>query len=493
MIQWLIRGMVYLGSLLMVYNIYGFVRFARYVKQLKSQNANNRLLYIPIGLLVCFLLGYLVVGFFGNPDIVMAGILFGGSIFVFVMYKLLTGVTQRIVENERLQAELMAAEESNRSKTNFLASMSHEMRTPLNAVIGLDAIIMQDGDLKPQMRERLKQIDASAHHLLDMINDVLEMNYIESGAMKLNESPFSPGDMLDLVNVLAQTLCGEKGLDYRHEVVGRLESTCVGDVLRLRQVVLSVITNAVKFTPEGGTVRFVTEQTAIDSAYCTLRFEISDTGVGIDPAFIPRLFESFAQEDATTTNRYGGSGLGLAITKRLIDMMHGDIAVSSEKGRGSTFVITVRLGVVPEAACGVQDGVQEEKNVLAGLHILIAEDIDINADMLADLLELEDITTQRAKNGQVAVDLFSQSPPGHFDAILMDLRMPVMDGLDAARAIRALPRDDAKTIPIVALTANAFEEDVRQSLDAGMDAHLPKPVDTDQLYDTLRRLLAKHG
>ena len=208
MIQWLIRGMVYLGSLLMVYNIYGFVRFARYVKRLKSWNANNSLLYIPIGLLVCFLLGYLVVGFFGKPDLVMAGILFGGSIFVFVMYKLLTGVTQRIVDNERLQAELMAAEESNRSKTSFLATMSHEMRTPLNAVIGLDAIALQDETLKPETRERLRQIDASAHHLLDMINDVLDMNYIESGTMTLNAEPFSPRDMLDLVNVLAQTLCG---------------------------------------------------------------------------------------------------------------------------------------------------------------------------------------------------------------------------------------------------------------------------------------------
>ena len=493
MIQWLIRGMVYLGSLLMVYNIYGFVRFARYVKRLKSWNANNSLLYIPIGLLVCFLLGYLVVGFFGKPDLVMAGILFGGSIFVFVMYKLLTGVTQRIVDNERLQAELMAAEESNRSKTSFLATMSHEMRTPLNAVIGLDAIALQDETLKPETRERLRQIDASAHHLLDMINDVLDMNYIESGTMTLNVEPFSPRDMLDLVNVLAQTLCGEKGLDYRHEIVGDIEDACVGDVLRLRQVLMSVITNAVKFTPEGGAVSFVTEQTERDGERCTLRFTISDTGIGIDPAFIPRLYDSFAQEDATTTNRFGGSGLGLAITKKLVEMMDGDISVTSEKGKGSVFVITVRLKTVAEAADGAPVGAPEEKRSLAGLHMLIVEDIDINADILADLLELEEITTQRAKDGQMAVDLFSRSPSGHFDAILMDLRMPVMDGLDAARTIRALPREDAKTVPIVALTANAFEADARQSLEAGMNAHLSKPVDTDQLCDTLRQLLAERG
>ena len=491
MIQWIIRGMVYLGSLLMVCNIVCFVRFARYVKTLKSWKEGDGLLYLPIALLICFLLGYLAVGFIGKPDLIMAGILFGGSVFVFVMYKLLSGITQRIVENEQLEAELRAAEASSRSKTSFLATMSHEMRTPLNAVIGLDAIVLQDDSLKPQTRDRLEKIDASAHHLLDMINDVLDMNYIESGDMTLNEAPFSLGDLLDLVNVLTQTLCGEKGLDYRHEVTGELDRACVGDALRLRQVLLSILANAVKFTPKGGSIRFVTEQLGHEGDRCVLRFTVSDTGIGIDESFIPKLFESFSQEDATTTNRYGGSGLGLAITKKLVDMMGGDITVSSVKGKGSTFAVTVRLGVVEAAAEAALDAGQSGEKSLAGLHMLIVEDIDLNADMLADLLELEDITTQRAENGKIAVDMFTENPPGHFDAILMDLRMPVMDGLEAARAIRALPRPDAKTIPIIALTANAFEDDVRHSMEAGMDAHLPKPVDTDQLYGTLRELLSR--
>ena len=490
MIKYLTLAMVFLGSLLMVYNIRGFVRFARYVKKLDSWQANDRILYIPIVLLVCFLLGYLAVGFIGKPDLIMAGILFGGSVFVFVMYKLLSGITQRIVENEQLQVELRAAEASNRSKTNFLATISHEMRTPLNAVIGLDAIALQDDSLKPQTRDRLEKIDASAHHLLDMINDVLDMNYIESGDMTLNEAPFSLNDLLDLVNVLTQTLCGEKGLEYQHEVVGELDRACVGDALRLRQVLLSILANAVKFTPEGGSIRFVTEQLGHEGDRCVLRFTVSDTGIGIDESFIPKLFESFSQEDATTTNRYGGSGLGLAITKKLVDMMGGDIAVSSVKGKGSTFAVTVRLGVV-EAAEWTPEASEAGESSLAGLHMLIVEDIDLNADMLADLLELEDITTQRAENGKVAVDMFSQNPPGHFDAILMDLRMPVMDGLAAARAIRALPQPDAKTVPIIALTANAFEDDVRHSLEAGMDAHLPKPVDTGLLFGTLRELLSR--
>ena len=488
MIKWLILGMVYLGSLLMVYNIYGFVRFARYVKKLESWKEKDRILYIPIVLLVCFLLGYLAVGLFGKPDLIVAGILFGGSVFVFVIYKLLSGIIRRIVESERLEAKLIASEESNRAKSNFLSTMSHEMRTPLNAVIGLNVLALQDEALSPQTRDRLEKVQISAHHLLDMINDVLDMNHIESGEVVLKAEPFAPADLLNLVNVLARLLCEEKGLEYRHEVVGELEAQCVGDSLRLRQVLLSILSNAVKFTPEGGRVCFVTTQLPREGDRCVLRFTISDTGVGIDESFMPRLFDSFAQEDATATNRYGGSGLGLAITKKLVEMMDGNIAVESRKGEGSTFTVTVRLGTMETVQAETSDA--GEKPSLAGRHMLIVEDIDLNADLLADLLELEDITTERAENGRAAVDAFARAPQGHFDAILMDLRMPVMDGLEAARAIRALPRPDAGTVPIIALTANAFEEDVRQSLDAGMNAHLSKPVDTDLLCDTLRRLVA---
>ena len=490
MVQWLIRGMVFLGSLLMVYNIYGFVRFARYVKKLDSWNANDRILYVPIILLVGFLLGYLAVGLFGKPDMIMAGILFGGSVFVFVVYKLLNGITQRIVEREHLEAELMAAEESNQAKSRFMATMSHEMRTPLNAVIGLNELALKDDSLTPQTRDRLEKVEISAHHLLDMINDILDMNHIESGEMVLKAEAFSPADLLNLVNVLARMMCEEKGVVYRHEVVGELEGACIGDSLRLRQVLLSILSNASKYTPEGGSVRFVAEQLPREGDRCVLRFTVSDTGVGIDEAFMPKLFDSFAQEDANAINRSTGSGIGLAITKRLVEMMDGDIAVASRKGEGSTFTVTVRLGAVDVAEASEATGEALEDRSLAGKHMLIVEDVDLNADLLADLLELEDVTSERAENGRVAVDAFSQAPPGHFDAILMDLRMPVMDGLEATRAIRALPREDAKAVPIVALTANAFEEDVRQSLDAGMNAHLAKPVDTDQLYDTLRALVA---
>ena len=498
MIQVMTYATVYLGSILMVYNIYSFIRFARYIRELKNWNSENRVLYIPIALLISFLLGYLAVGLWGKPDMIIAGILFGGSVFVFFMYKLLNNIVQKVIENEHLAAELSAAEEINRSKAGFLANMSHEMRTPMNVIIGQDEIMLRDENLSPQTRERLKKIDSSAHHLLALIDDVLSMNYIESGEMRLSMERFSLREALELVDTLAQSRCDEKHIAYRSTVVSGIKADCVGDSLRLRQVLVNVIGNAIKFTPEGGSVSLETEQVLEQDATCRLRFTVSDTGVGMDGNYIPRVFDAFSQEDSSATNRYGGSGLGLSITKKLIDMMGGVIAVTSEKGKGSTFVITLRLKTLPcpegvESQAPVGEAGQAPATAacnLAGRHIMIVEDMDLNAEMVADLLELEGMTSERAENGQVAVNMFLDAPIGRFDAILMDLRMPVMDGLNASRAIRALEREDAKTVPIIALTANTSEEDVRQSLEAGMNVHLPKPVDSDLLCDTLRSLMA---
>ena len=487
--QWIISGMVFAGSFLMVYNIYGFVRFARYVRGLKSWKQENSILNIPIVLLVFFLLGYLAVGLFGKPDLIMAGILFGGSIFVYIMYKLLSGITKRIVENEQLEAKLMAAEESSRAKTGFLASMSHEMRTPLNAIIGLDAILLQDEDLSPQIKDRLEKIEGSAKHLLSLINDVLDMSQIELEDLRLKKERFSLRRTLGLVCVLTHTRCEEKKITFHSEFGNIPEEDCIGDEARLEQILLNILGNAVKFTPEGGSVSFAAEQVSSENHLCTMRFKISDTGIGIDPEYLPHIFDSFSQEDVSTTNRYGGSGLGLAITKKLVNMMDGDITVTSERGKGSEFIVTLVLEVVDKQ--NDKAAAKAETASLNGRRVLIAEDIDLNAEMLADLLEMEGITSERAVNGKAADEMFYQHPSSYYDAILMDLRMPVMDGLDAARGIRAMDRPDAATIPIIALTANTAEEDVRNTMAAGMDAHLPKPVDIDTLYNTLGRLIAE--
>lgn len=261
------------------------------------------------------------------------------------------------------------------------------------------------------------------------------------------------------------------------------------DELRLKQVLINILGNAVKFTPAPGTVTAHVEREDDIDGVSTLRFTITDTGIGMDKAFLPKLFEAFSQEDVTATSRYGGSGLGMAITKNMVDLMGGRIEVDSEKGHGTTFTVHIPLRKADDAQIAPKREHVGKDFSLIGLRILIVEDMEMNADILADLLELEGASTEWAQNGQIAVDLFDQSEEGHFDAILMDMRMPVMDGTTAARTIRLLDRPDAATIPIIALTANAFEEDVKNCLQAGMDAHLSKPVDVDQLVELLGRML----
>ena len=492
MLNTVIYGMVFLGSALMVYNIYGYIRYARDIQQRKDWGRERSVLYLPILLLVMFLLGYLAVGILGQPTLIVSGILFGGSVYVFLMYHFLRRVTNRIQAKEQIQARLMAAEARDQAKTGFLSSMSHEMRTPMNAIIGLDTIALQDETLTPQTRARLEEIGASARHLLSLINDVLDMSQIESGQMVIRKEPFSLAEVLDLVNLLTQTQCDASGLEYHHEVTGDIGGRFIGDSLRVRQVLLSLLGNAVKYTPAPGTVTFTTAREDGDGGQCAMRFTVRDTGIGMDESFLPKLFSSFSQEDASSTNRFGGSGLGLAITKQLLDQMNSTIAVTSRKGAGSEFVVTI-----PLAPCDASDPAQGDAGAsphpadLSGRRVLIVEDVDLNAEIVADLLEMEDIESERAENGQAAIDRFSEHPAGYYDAILMDLRMPVMDGLNATRAIRALDRPDARTIPIIALTANALDEDIQNSLDAGMHAHMSKPVDAERLYEILGRLIPK--
>ena len=267
-----------------------------------------------------------------------------------------------------------------------------------------------------------------------------------------------------------------------------MEDYYVGDSLKLKQVLINILGNSVKFTDPPGEIRFSVAQTDATDDRASLRFTMEDNGIGMDSDYLPKLFDAFSQEDAGNTSRFSGSGLGMAITKIFVEMMGGEILVESEKGVGTTFVVLVSLGRVEETENPVEP-VQEqpaETEDLSGLHLLIVEDQELNAEVLTDLLELEGIGTEWAENGKRGIELFEQNEAGHFDAILMDIRMPVMDGLTAARAIRSLDRPDAATIPIIALSANAFEEDVRECLEAGMNRHLSKPVDIDLLMETLR-------
>ena len=400
--------------------------------------------------------------------------------------------TREAMEQTRALTEaLTRAEEANQAKTAFLSSMSHEIRTPMNAIIGLDNIALHDDSLSPATRSELEKIGSSARHLLALINDILDMSRIESGRMVLKDEIFSFREFLDQINIIVAGQCEDKGLLFvchAYNEDREQDEYFIGDALRLRQVIINILGNAVKFTDAPGTVTFIVEEKDPTEEGCTLRFTMQDTGVGMDESFLPKLFEPFSQEDDTTTNRYGGSGLGMAITRNMVDLMNGSIRVQSEKGKGTTFIVAIPLRKADHAPEADAPDLPEAQISVAGLHMLIAEDMEMNAEVLADLLELEDMTSEWAENGQRAVEMFAQSEPGHFDAILMDMRMPVMDGLAATREIRKLDRPDAKEIPIIALTANAFEEDVRHCLQAGMDAHLSKPVEIDLLKDTLARL-----
>ena len=476
------------GAALMVYNIIGFIRFSRSIKKQKTWDSGYAILYFPIVLLVMFLAGYIFVGVFGQPDIVMAGILFFGSVFVFIMYRMLIKVTGKIQETEKREAHIRVSEESSRVKASFLASISHELRTPMNVIMGLDSLALKNPDLQPETRDYLEKIGLSANHLLDLINNILDMNNLMSGSLEVKNEEFSLSDLLDQINSIVQVLCSEKNLEFHFASDENAGGYYIGDEMLLRQALLSILENAVKYTDEGS-VDFSVECVPGDGATSTVLFTVKDTGIGIDKDFLPKMFESFSREDDSATNRYGGTGLSLAVTKKVIGLMNGEITVESVKGEGSTFVISIPMA---HTSCQSSGGVNQADEVsLEGCRVLIVEDIPENAEIVQDLLELEGVETEHAENGQIALDMLGRSEPGYYDAVLMDLRMPVMDGLEATRRIRNMDRTDLKEIPILALTANAFESDVKASLEVGMNEHMAKPTDADSLYSSLKKYIGK--
>ena len=402
---------------------------------------------------------------------------------------------ETLAKNEALAEALELAESANNAKTAFLSNMSHEIRTPMNAIIGLDSIALRDPSISPQTRDELEKIGASAKHLLSLINDILDMSRIESGQIVLKNEEFSFSGMLEQINTMVSSQCADKGLDFECRVLGDVDDYYIGDDMKLKEVLINILSNAIKFTDAPGSVTLSIEKTASFGDQSTLRFRIKDTGIGMDAEYIPKIFEAFSQEDSSRKNKYGSTGLGMAITKSIVDMMNGSISVESEKGKGTEFTVAVTLRTSERKDDDIEESMSAADEPaaadLSGRRVLLAEDMEINAEILMDILEMEEMEADHAWNGREAVDMFTAAEPGTYAAVLMDIRMPEMDGLEAAEAIRALDRPDAKKIPIIALTANAFDEDVQRSLQAGMDAHLTKPVEPEVLYSTLEELIAK--
>ena len=415
-------------------------------------------------------------------------------VFIAVALLILFNIYSHVQKRERnTEVAKSVAEESNRAKSSFLSKMSHEIRTPLNAIIGLDNIALRDPDLTPKNRETFEKIGASATHLLGLINDILDISRIESGRVSVKTEEFLLKDLLEQVSIIINGQCQDKGLHFDCNTQSALRDYYVGDDMKIKQILINILGNSVKFTNAPGRVSLSVEEIPGPDGSTALRFTTNDTGIGMDKEFIPHIFESFSMENDGSTSKYGGTGLGMAITKNFIDMMQGTIDVESTKGVGTSFIVTVPVTaserVAAQNTAAAEVAHSEIAGILAGKNVLMAEDVDQNAEILADLLELEDIIPTRAINGENAVDLFKKSEEGFFDAILMDIRMPVMDGLEATRVIRALARSDAKTVPIIAMTANVFDEDIERSLESGMNAHLFKPIDPERMYEKLAEFI----
>ena len=405
------------------------------------------------------------------------------------------GMRRTLEQSQALSDALAVAEEASKAKTVFLSNMSHEIRTPMNAIIGINKIALSDPDISERTRDYLNQIEDSAEHLLKIINDILDMSRIESGRMTVKSEEFSLRKLLDQIDTIIGSQCKDKGLNYKSQVVGDVDRCFIGDGVKLEQIIINILGNSVKFTPPGGDVSFTAEQTNSYGGKSLLKFTMKDTGIGMDEEFLPRIFDSFSQEDSSSTNRYGSTGLGMAITKSMVDMLNGEISVTSKKGKGTQFVVSITLLDAKSAENANKQVTSENKDggeeavSLSGKRILLAEDIEVNARIMMKILDMKQLLAEHAENGKIAVEMFKDHPEGYYDAILMDMRMPEMDGIDATVAIRALDREDAKRIPIIAITANAFDEDVHRCLQAGMNAHLSKPVEPELIFSTLEKFL----
>ena len=483
----LIYLMLYLGSILMAYNIFQYVRFSRHVRKHGNWERERNLFHIPIVLLILFFLGYLSVTLFGQPDLVVASILFGGSIFVLIMLLLIRRAVDRIQENERLEAKLMAAEEASRAKTVFLSNMSHDIRTPLNAIIGYTTLARGEDVTAEQKNCYITKIENASHQLLDIVNDVLEMSRIESGKIELELHPTDLSACIQEAADLIKTQLEEKHIAFSAACEIK-HSWVLCDKSRLNRALMNLLCNAGKFTEENGTVSLSIHETAHDADTGSYEIRVMDTGIGMSPEFIDKLFLPFERERTSTVSKIQGTGLGMSITKSIIDMMGGRIKVTSQQGKGTEFVISLSLPIVEASESRQQ---KAEHADFSGVKVLLAEDNAINMEIATAILEQAGFKVEHAENGQMALDAVTASAPGDFQLILMDIQMPVMDGYTAAKSIRSLRDPDLAAIPIIAMSANAFAEDILAAKEAGMNGHIAKPIEIHTMMKTIADVLQK--
>ena len=392
---------------------------------------------------------------------------------------------------------LQTAENANKAKTDFLSNMSHDIRTPMNAIIGMTSLIRHDAGNKAKVIEYADKIDISSQHLLGIINDVLDMSKIEAGKTVFKYTDFSILDFITELNTIFHSQIDEKNQtltiikeNIRHEWVN-------GDQVHLMQIFSNLVSNAVKYTQEGGKIQFLVEECETKSSvYAKYRFLVSDNGMGMSADFKDTIFDAFTRAESSMTNKIQGTGLGMAITKNLVEAMGGTIDVESELGQGSCFEVLIDLRIAEDRFVSSAEQAEKDEpagNVLKGMRFLCAEDNELNAEILMELLKIEGAECTICENGKRVLEAFEQSAPGDYDMILMDVQMPVMNGYEATKAIRRSSHELAKTIPIIAMTANAFSEDIQHSLAAGMNAHVSKPVEMKVLEKTIRSIKSSGG
>ena len=428
-----------------------------------------------------------------NHISIICGLVAGAVLLLICLYTYYVYQKSKAEEQKQKQLLMNAAEEAdaaNKAKSAFLLSMSHDIRTPMNAIIGFTNIALHQNKVS-DIHDSLEKVQKSSNHLLSLLNDVLDFSRIESGKVTISPEPVDIIQLTDNVQAIMNGLLYNRDLKFEVHREGLKNPYVLADVLRIREVLVNLLGNAVKFTKDGGEITLdISSYPGADEKHIITRYVVRDNGIGMSEEFKKKLFDPFSQEDyANARTLYKGTGLGMAITKKYVDMMGGSIAVESKKGAGSTFTVEIPLELPEQVIPSEQK--QHLHRDLTGIHVLMAEDNDLNAELATMILEDAGMIVTRASDGKEVVDLFKNQPRGTYDLILMDIMMPNMDGHQAAKAIRALgiERSDAVTIPIIALSANAFIDDIQESLDSGMNDHISKPINTEELIDTITKYI----
>ena len=407
-------------------------------------------------------------------------LLFALALVAAVVFLRWMQTSQRELETQQQANRYL--EEASRAKSDFLSNMSHDIRTPINGIMGM-VLLARKQENPPKTEECLRNIDGASRHLLSLVNDVLDMSSIESGKVIFTPKPLNIRTVPENCATIVRGQMEDRGIKFITDFAPLSRPFGMVDELHLRQVLLNILSNASKYTPEGGTVWFRVYELPERDGKTVVRFQIEDTGAGMKPEFLEHIWERFSQEAGGSRTSYKGTGLGMAITKNYVDLMGGTVDVQSVFNEGSTFTVDMPFDIAEDP--NRETGDEPTEFSIKGARVLLVEDNDLNLIIASELLEDEGAVITTAGNGREAVDIFRDCPPDAFDLILMDIMMPEMDGLEATQVIRALPRDDAAKIPIIAMTANAFEADIRKALDAGMNAHLSKPIDLPVMLRTL--------